>query len=277
MKISIITMVFNSEDTIENTIKSVAAQKKEGYDIEYIIVDGLSDDGTMNLVRQYEQYVDQCISEKDRGISDAMNKGIKLATGEFVFFLAADDLLLPQSMESFFASLKAETEVWTGAVISKMGGYYRYVNPGHDLNLLYYECSLRHPATFFKRELYEKYGMYNLNYACAQDREFFLRLFSQGVRFQVEDIPIVLFATNGISEADPTEYAYPEGIRLCMEYGMDRSEARQYYREKLVSSKKERKAVLILKKTKLLRPVSFILRKDFHLVKLRDKKKYGLN
>ena len=90
-KISIITITFNSEEHLEQTIESVAAQTYPS--IEYIIVDGGSTDGTLDIIKRHEEDIDRWISEPDDGIADAFNKGIALATGDFVYFLNSDDYL----------------------------------------------------------------------------------------------------------------------------------------------------------------------------------------
>ena len=94
--LTIITVVFNADKSIENTILSVIEQKKryKNRNIEYIIIDGKSTDNTINIIKKYNQYIDFWISEPDKGIYDAMNKGIDIAKGEYIFFLGADDILL---------------------------------------------------------------------------------------------------------------------------------------------------------------------------------------
>ena len=94
--LTIITVVFNADKSIENTILSVIEQKKryKNRNIEYIIIDGKSTDNTIDIIKKYNQYIDFWISEPDKGIYDAMNKGIDIAKGEYIFFLGADDILL---------------------------------------------------------------------------------------------------------------------------------------------------------------------------------------
>ena len=95
-KISIITITFNSEKTLEETIESVLSQNYPN--LEYLIIDGGSSDGTLEIVKRYKDKIDFVISEPDRGISDAFNKGIRYATGEIVGIINSDDLLLPDAL-----------------------------------------------------------------------------------------------------------------------------------------------------------------------------------
>ena len=92
MKISIVTIAFNAEATITDAVASVISQKRDGFDLEYIVVDGASSDGTLDAIAPYRDQINQLISEPDQGLYDAMNKGLRAATGDFVGILNADDL-----------------------------------------------------------------------------------------------------------------------------------------------------------------------------------------
>ena len=98
MKISIITITYNSEKTLENTIKSVIGQNYD--DLEYIIIDGGSKDGTLKIAEQYKKYISVIVSEPDNGISDAFNKGISHATGELIGIINSDDMLADGALKT---------------------------------------------------------------------------------------------------------------------------------------------------------------------------------
>ena len=180
MKISIITPTFNSAETIEDTIKSVLSQ--EYSDIEHIVVDGKSTDNTLDIIKRYEKKISKIISEPDRGVYDAMNKGINLATGEIVGILNSDD---------FYASDTAIVKV--AEMINKRNadccwGDLLYVDK-KDKNKIIREWNSSefkkgkfqkgwmppHPTFFVRRKIYKKYGKFNLNFPISADYELMLR------------------------------------------------------------------------------------------------------
>lgn len=182
MKVSIITVCFNSEKTIRDTIESVLSQDYP--EIEYIIVDGLSNDTTMQIVSEYNNKITKIVSEKDHGIYDAMNKGIQLATGSVIGMLNSDD---------YFEYPSAITDV-VNCFISKpdaslVFGDVIVVDPFNTQNITrFYNANkfktwkLRfgwmppHPATFIKRSAYDQVGGYSLEYEISADYELFVRM-----------------------------------------------------------------------------------------------------
>ena len=181
MKISIITVSFNSAETIKDTIKSVLAQTYS--DIEYIIVDGGSKDGTLDVIKRYADRIQRVVSEPDQGIYDAMNKGIKLATGDVIGILNSDDFYENEGVISLIAD--AFSTSGAGVVFGDLVFVDR-----KDVNCIrrYYSSKkfrpwkLRigwmppHPATFVRASVYEKVGAYALNYKIAADCEMFVRM-----------------------------------------------------------------------------------------------------
>ena len=246
MKISIATPCLNCVDTIEKTIKSVIREKQSN-DIEYIIIDGESTDGTLRIIEKYTDYIDIFVSEKDNGIYDAFNKCVKNASGDYVLILAADDYLLKGSIRSFTESVKPTTEVWSGSVVIFYEGYYQYIFSGKDLSMLRYCCSLRHPATFFKRGVFEKYGYYNPEYKISGDRELFIRLYEQNAEFQVEDIPIVFFSMDGISNTKLLEQAIPEEKRISIEHGVSEEQYQEFQKNSIKKRIKQRMKSITIK------------------------------
>jgi len=181
LKISIITVCFNSEATIRDTIESVLAQDYPN--IEYIIVDGASNDGTMDIVREYEKRIDTIISEPDKGIYDGMNKGIRAATGDVVGLLNSDDFYTDET------SVRQLVECMEAAGADTVFADLVIVDPGDTSRVVrYYDSSTFHPArlrygwmpahpTFMvKRALYEQHGDFSLNYHIAADYEMVARL-----------------------------------------------------------------------------------------------------
>ena len=183
MKVSIITVCFNSEKTIQSTIESVISQKKNYSDIEYIIIDGGSTDSTKSIIDSYEDSIDYVVSEQDDGIYDAMNKGLSLASGDIVGFLNSDDFysdeqVIQHVVKTFekndvdcvygdlkYVSQKNEKLVTRDWVSSSFlpGGFLKGWHPPH-------------PTFFVKRSIYEKYGGYDLRYKIASDFDLMYRM-----------------------------------------------------------------------------------------------------
>lgn len=181
MKVSVITVCFNSATTIRDAIDSVLAQSYEH--IEYIVVDGASTDETIDIVRSYEGKVDRIISEPDRGIYDAMNKGIAASTGDIIGILNSDDFFASRNVihdvvdafqnddsadivfgDVVFVSpidLKAVTRFYSSRHFKPWKLRFGYMPP--------------HPATFVRKNVYERFGSYSLQYQISSDYEMFIR------------------------------------------------------------------------------------------------------
>jgi glycosyltransferase involved in cell wall biosynthesis len=181
-KVSIVTVCLNARSTIGRTIDSVRMQSFS--EIEHIIVDGNSDDGTQDYVAARLRPGDYLLSEPDGGISDAFNKGVALARGEFVQFLNADDWLSQDQIQ-----IATETLGWTGAdyVFGDLIFYerdepsFRYCgDPDYARKLHTRMPAINHPTVLARRAAYEKIGLFSLNYRCAMDYDWFLRLHVAG-------------------------------------------------------------------------------------------------
>lgn len=196
MKISIITVCYNSAETIEYAIKSVLAQTHP--DIEYIIIDGASKDGTAGIIRKYKDKIAKFVSEPDKGIYDAMNKGLKLATGDIVGILNSDDFYADKFVLEKVAKKFQETGV------NCLWGDLVYINR-NDVDKIvrfwksseYGEGKFKngwyppHPAFFVKKEVYGKYGLFDLNFKIAADIEIMLR-FLEKFKISSAYIPEIL-------------------------------------------------------------------------------------
>lgn len=181
IKISIVTPVFNGEKTIEKTMESVLCQ---GYDnLEYIIIDGASTDRTLEIVNSYiEKYgsIIRLVSEKDNGIYDAMNKGIKMATGDIVGIINSDDYYEP---EAFNIIAKEYSELEESASYAILYGAVRLIeNEKENAIILYSHNNLpkqmiMHQGCFVTRKLYEDKGVFSMDYKYSSDYEFMLRMY----------------------------------------------------------------------------------------------------
>ena len=193
---SIITVVYNGEAYLEQTIRSVLEQSYGN--VEYIIIDGASTDGTLGIAERYRAGINVLVSEKDRGIYDAMNKGILLASGDFVAFVNADDWLEPDALESVAALIadRPEVEFVYGDinVVSDDGSYVWKGNAGRHTR----GESIPHPACFMKRVLLEQ-TPFDLRYRLAADYELIVRVVRQGHKMAYLGKTVANFRVGGAS------------------------------------------------------------------------------
>lgn len=184
--VTIITVVYNNDLYLEETINSVINQSYDN--LEYIIIDGGSTDRTLEIIRQYEAYIDYWISESDRGLYDAMNKGIALAKGELVGILNSDDLYMTTTVEQVVNQYQNALQP---CVI--YGSMYKFASPEQPASLHPGDLSdrafqtasiaINHPTCFVHRQLYQTWGGFNLEYEVGADRELMMRLHRQQVPF----------------------------------------------------------------------------------------------
>ena len=229
MKISIITTTFNSAATIKDTLESVNTQTYSN--IEHIIVDGASTDKTLEIVRKYGKRVATVISEPDKGIYDAMNKGIEAATGDVVGVLNSDDFFTSNDVISVVVKTFTENN------IDALYGDVHFVNPD-DLNKMvrYYSSKIfkpslfrlgfmpAHPSFYMKRECYEKHGLYSLDYKIASDYDLLIRfLYKEGIKYKYVQKDFVTMRTGGISTENLNSRITlnREIVRACKKYGIN--------------------------------------------------------
>jgi glycosyltransferase involved in cell wall biosynthesis len=177
-KISIITVCLNSKDGIERTIQSVLSQGYEN--IEYIIIDGKSSDGTLDIIGRYKSKIALLVSEEDKGIYNAMNKGLGLMTGEIVLFLNSGDYLFDNDVISDVADVfrqKPEIQVLYGNVVNDYGKK-RKLRKYKNINRLFFSCStLCHQVIFAKRDVFVKYGYFDEKYTRNADYDWIMGVF----------------------------------------------------------------------------------------------------
>lgn len=199
-KISIITITYNSAKTVEETIKSVVSQDYPN--LEYLIIDGGSKDNTLEIVERYRDKISLVISEPDKGISDAFNKGIKYATGEIIGIINSDDLLMPGALEKISESYEPGVGVYRGnLIIWNDEKNSRVVStPGMNFSLYSFKSSpICHPSTFVTKETYEKYGGYKLEFKYIMDEDLLIRLYERNVRFKKVDSELAVFRIGGVT------------------------------------------------------------------------------
>jgi glycosyltransferase involved in cell wall biosynthesis len=182
VKISLITVCFNAEKTIEKTIQSVLSQDYPN--IEYIVVDGLSKDGTMDVVNKYKNSIAIVRSEKDKGMYDGINKGINLATGEVVGTLNADDVfanntIVSKIAHSFLSKPNIDSIIGDISFMNENGKQIRYYSsakwhPGRFV----WGFMPAHPGFYCKKKIFEKLGNYRTDFEIAADYELLIRFFN---------------------------------------------------------------------------------------------------
>jgi len=187
MKISIITVVYNNEKTIEDAIQSVLAQSYPN--IEYVIIDGKSTDGTIDTIFKYKANISKIISEKDSGIYDAMNKGIALANGDVVGILNSDDVytneyVLKRISEIFLS--RPDIDIVYGDLIyveqNDLNKIVRkWVSKPYNQRFFEHANVPPHPSVFLRKSVYQKMGLFDLNFKLAADYEFLLRIFKSNL------------------------------------------------------------------------------------------------
>lgn len=229
-KVSIITVVYNNVQTIEQTIQSVLNQTYPN--IEYIIVDGGSTDGTVEIIRRYLDRIATFISEQDEGIYDAMNKGIGLASGEIVGILNSDDTYDADAVSCVVENFRSQrADILYGNALMMDDTIATDMYECSDLEELWYRMAIPHPATFVKKEIYVKYGTFDTQYQIAADYDLMLRLYSKGVKFWHIDQVLTYFRRGGVSSSSYGVSA-EEGWEIANKY-IKYCEKKEYYSLKL--------------------------------------------
>ena len=228
MKISLLTVSYNSAATIRDTIESI---RKQDYPaIEYIVVDGNSTDGTVDIVKEHSTFITRWISEPDRGIYDAMNKALQLATGEVVGILNSDDFYFSNNIISQVAAAFNEPQ------IDAVFGDLVFVDPDNLQKTVRTYSSAKwnpskfargfmpaHPTFFVRRKYYEQFGLFKTNYKIAADYELLIRfLYVNKLRYQYLPITMVKMRRGGVSSRNLRSNIVlnNEIIRACRENGI---------------------------------------------------------
>lgn len=199
-KISIITIVFNGKSQIEETIKSVLDQKD--VDVEYIVIDGGSTDGTVEIIKSYSEHITHFISELDEGIYDAINKGVSLATQPLIGLIHCGDFykkdVLKTVCEEFFTS-NADIIYGDIEILEQVGGKLISHLDVANHDFLLNRMSIFHPSTFISLKTYQKFGLYDTSYKLAADYEYLLKLFVNNCHFIYLPTVLAVFRKEGLS------------------------------------------------------------------------------
>lgn len=219
VRFSIITVCYNSENTIERTIQSVLNQTYQNF--EYIIIDGASTDATLDIVRKYEQNFNgrlRYISEPDQGIYDAMNKGIAMASGTLIGIVNSDDYYENDALEKVNESYMPEEKECI------YYGFQRCVENEKEVRVVLYNHEyldrqmITHPTCFVTKAVYDNYGGFDLNFKSSSDYEFMLKIFHEtNVKFKPIYEVISNFQLGGMSSS---ELCVRETAQLHKKYGV---------------------------------------------------------
>lgn len=210
MKISIITVCYNSYDTIEKTFQSIKSQSYQN--IEYIVVDGGSTDGTLKFIELYNKEITKYISESDKGLYDAMNKGVALATGELIGILNSDDVFTDnkviENIVKFHKKNNVDASLGNVTQFSKAGKTVRKYSAKNWIpEKLKIGFMPPHPSIFFKKELFEKHGNYHLDYVSGADYELIVRFFlKHNISWKFSNITTTAMLIGGISSSGISSY-----------------------------------------------------------------------
>ena len=196
-KLSIVTIVKNAEKDVERTLQSVIEQKNTN--CEYIIVDGKSNDGTLAVVNRYKENINRIVSEEDTGIASAFNKGWRLATGNFVWFVNAGDTILPGAIENVTSNIEKNADVFYGDIyVKKRSGDLLTYTSNHSK--LKNHMSIAHPATIVKRSVFNSIGGFDEQFRIAMDFDFLNRAAQSGCQFMKIPKRLSVMEAGGVSD-----------------------------------------------------------------------------
>ena len=228
MKVSIITVCYNSAKTLEHTIQSVLGQDYP--EIEYIVVDGASKDGTLEIIQKHQSTISKWISESDRGMYDAMNKGIAMATGEVIGILNSDDVYMNNHAVSDLISKmqKDHADVVFADLIlvdeSQPEKILRYYDSGQfNPDRFRFGWMPAHPTVFVKKRIYDEVGLFKTDYQIAADYEMLIRILAVNkTSYTYLAKPVVRMRAGGTSTAGLLRnwILNTEIVRACKENGI---------------------------------------------------------
>ncbi|MBE8723933.1 glycosyltransferase family 2 protein [Flavobacterium hungaricum] len=214
-KISVITINFNDQKGLRKTLESVTGQTYA--DFEFIVIDGGSTDGSKELIAQYQDKINYWVSEKDTGVFNAMNKGIKQSSGEFLIFMNGGDCFYDNKvLENIAADLTSEYDIYYGDNYKDNNGSKRLKTYPEKLSFsFFYNSSINHQSTFIRRTLFDSIFYYNENYKIASDWEFFVyAICFKNVSYKYLRKTIAVYDFTGISSNPKFRSIYEEEKKL---------------------------------------------------------------
>lgn len=231
--LSIITVVYNAEILLKDTLESVAIQKQDW--IEYIVIDGNSTDNTYKIAKEYEGIIDVLISESDSGIYDAMNKGVLVSKGEYISFLNAGDILVNNFTELVKDKLNLVSDAISFGINLKLrdGNLISIMPDKFDkLNFNPQHMYLPHPGLLVKKSVFDKIGLFNTNYKSSADLDWVNRiLLSPNLIVDYVQKALVFFLAGGVSQSVT---AYRESKDIAIKFGKSKLASNWIYFKQIV-------------------------------------------
>lgn len=235
-KISVITISYNAIETIEETIKSVISQDYPN--LEYIIIDGGSNDGTVDLIKKYEDEIDYWVSEKDEGLYDGLNKGIKISRGDVIGQINADDLYVEGALEIVGKKFKDEEIDLLYGNTFQIDSENEVINKkiARGWNNIWDGCgAFYHSSCFFSRRILDKVGLYNTRYQIAGDIDILQRVHLSTSRIRIVDKFLTKQRVGGLSHRGLGPY---KGIweyrKINMSNGLSKIKANYYFLKNII-------------------------------------------
>ena len=225
-KISIITISYNSKETIERTFQSVLKQSYRP--LEYVLVDGGSTDGTVELIQKYIPVFENSgievkfKSEPDKGISDAFNKGIERATGDIIGITNSDDCIGDDMLRLVAEAFDIDTDVVCGNCKwndEENGISYVRKSKIKKIHKIKYEMVLMHPTCYVRKKTYNKFGKFDCSLKCVMDKDLMSRFYRNHAKFKYIDEVLSIMSAGGISDVD-TSRVYKEGVIVAIRNGV---------------------------------------------------------
>lgn len=227
LKISVVTVCYNAVDSIEKTIKSVVNQTYDN--IEYVIIDGLSKDGTIGVINEYREKIAYFVSEPDKGIYDAMNKGIKAATGDWIIFMNAGDTFktsdILRELGRILLNIQSDIRIIRGNIIRKYSNLsvkstgVTSQSPGL-MDMI--NNTFHHQACLIQRSLFDDYGYYSTDYKLCSDWIFFYNcVVLHHVKTMYVDLDVALFEMDGATSVNTKQNEIEQSKFLTNLYGVE--------------------------------------------------------
>lgn len=223
LKISVIMATYNAEKTIEKTIKSVISQTYKN--IEFLIIDGESKDKTIEIIKKYQKHISYWVTEKDNGIYDALNKGIKKASGEYIYILGADDFFCDDNIITKVVNkLDDNIDIFSGSVFlmqfnmkKLFNNYSKEIKNSLDEKNLINILLPPHQGLFVKSDIMKKY-LFDIKYKLRADFKFELIMLTSNLNIKFVNFPIAFYSLEGVSNKKNKEM-YLESIEVLKELG----------------------------------------------------------
>ena len=218
-KISIITVCYNSEAHLEEAMLSIINQSYANK--EYIVIDGGSKDNTLAIIDKYRDKIDYFVSEPDKGISDAFNKGIKAATGDIIGIINSDDFMMPNALQKVAEQYEEGVDLYRGYTLvwNEVRNTKKYMYPNHHFAIPPCRAMICHESSFITPGLYQRAGLYKVDFKYEMDLDLFVRFYKfKDLKVKMMNVCVMTFRTGGTSSA-PAAKMKQERIRLIKENG----------------------------------------------------------